>query len=134
MNEDSADEKRSIKPRWSFDFKVNTVKRLFTLYAPSADERKLWVHTFCWIVVRNQALKKKKEQDVQNSSRPSSGALKKQDSMSKRRDSSRNGRKKEVEMLIKNRASSQGSEIGSQRQNIFDQGEEKSDVGNKRYV
>jgi hypothetical protein len=30
-----------------------TKKRLFVLYAPSIDERNLWVHTFCWIILNN---------------------------------------------------------------------------------
>jgi prophage DNA circulation protein len=43
----------SIKERWSFKFHIVTNIREYELYAPSEDERELWLHTFFWIVELN---------------------------------------------------------------------------------
>ena len=41
--------KSAIQERWSFKFGINTQKRNFILFAPSADEKALWLHTFSFI-------------------------------------------------------------------------------------
>jgi len=39
-------------------FSLRTPDRRFDLYAPSADEKALWVHTFKWIIFNNNKSKK----------------------------------------------------------------------------
>lgn len=45
-----------IHERWSFKFVLQTKWRDFVLFSPSLDERNLWVHTFTWIIYRNEYL------------------------------------------------------------------------------
>ena len=52
-----------IHERWSFAFVLKTTRRDYVLYAPSADERSLWVHTFRWIIWRNEFLNVKEEEE-----------------------------------------------------------------------
>ena len=46
-------------------FTLKTPERTFILFAPSADEKALWIHTFKWIIFNNG--KSKKEKIYQNS-------------------------------------------------------------------
>jgi len=39
-------------------FSLKTHERSFDLFAPSADEKALWVHTFKWIIFNNTKSKK----------------------------------------------------------------------------
>ena len=53
IKKDNLDTKMTIQARWSFQFSIETSKRVYVLYAPSIDERNLWVHTFAWIIYNN---------------------------------------------------------------------------------
>ena len=57
VKKETLEDKMAIHERWSFEFQLNTAKRMFTLYAPSQDERNLWIHTFTWIIKRNEYLR-----------------------------------------------------------------------------
>lgn len=51
-----------IQPRWSFKFRIKTVKRDYELLAASEDERLLWIFAFNWIITeQNRLCSKKKE-------------------------------------------------------------------------
>jgi hypothetical protein len=60
FQKETLNDKMAIHERWSFEFKLHTEKRDFVLYAPSLDERTLWVHTFYWIASVNEAILKEK--------------------------------------------------------------------------
>ena len=45
-----------IQKRFTFDFIILTRKREYRLFAASSDERKLWLHTFMWIVAKNSPI------------------------------------------------------------------------------
>ena len=53
FNEANSNHKSAIQERWSFKFGIKTAKRDFILYAPSADEKALWMHTFTFITRNN---------------------------------------------------------------------------------
>ena len=49
FNKEVGSQKMRIMERWSFTFTIITPQREYELYAPSEDERDMWLHTFNWI-------------------------------------------------------------------------------------
>ena len=54
--------KQMIQPRWSFKFRIQTVKRDYELLAASEDERLLWIFAFNWIITEQNRLSSKKQE------------------------------------------------------------------------
>ena len=53
FNKETPSQSMSIMERWSFKFHIVTSIREYELYAPSEDERELWLHSFFWITEMN---------------------------------------------------------------------------------
>ena len=54
---------QAVQLRWSFAFSIKLKQCTYNLYAPSEDERTLWVFVFKWIIEENKRIQKLKSED-----------------------------------------------------------------------